>query len=101
MQSFTIPELKRPKPVPKDQEWFWSAEWQKGEREVDEDLKAGRYKTFDSVEKLLAYLNLPIICPINSDTKHLIFPAWHPKSDPSVSFGNLATATELLDSTPI
>src|SRR5690606_31790887 len=32
----TIPELKRPKRVPKDQDWFWSKEWQAGEREVNE-----------------------------------------------------------------
>jgi AbrB family looped-hinge helix DNA binding protein len=25
-----------------DQAWFWAPEWQKGEREVDEELRAGR-----------------------------------------------------------
>ena len=24
------------------QAWFWSPEWQRGEREVDEDIRAGR-----------------------------------------------------------
>ena len=52
-----IPELKRPKHVPKDEEWFWSEEWQKGERAVNEDLKAGRYKVFDGVEALIADLH--------------------------------------------
>lgn len=49
--------LKRPKHVPKDQEWFWSDEWQTGERQVNEDLRAGRYKIFDTVEKLFADLD--------------------------------------------
>ncbi|MBI2912586.1 MAG: AbrB/MazE/SpoVT family DNA-binding domain-containing protein [Chloroflexi bacterium] len=38
-----------------DQAWFWSAEWQKGEREVDEDLRAGRvigpFKTVEEMKK--------------------------------------------------
>lgn len=52
-----IPKLKRPKHVPKDQEWFWTKEWQRGEREANADLAAGRYKTFDSVEDLIADLH--------------------------------------------
>ncbi len=28
--------------IPKDQAWFWTKEWQKGEREADEDIAAGR-----------------------------------------------------------
>ncbi len=27
--------------VPKDQEWFWSEEWQKKEKEADEAIKKG------------------------------------------------------------
>jgi len=27
--------------VPKDQEWFWTEEWQKKEREADEAIKKG------------------------------------------------------------
>ena len=30
------------KVVKKDQEYFWTKEWQEGEREADEDIKAGR-----------------------------------------------------------
>jgi bifunctional DNA-binding transcriptional regulator/antitoxin component of YhaV-PrlF toxin-antitoxin module len=38
--------------IPKDQAWFWSEEWQKGEKEADEDIKAGRLiGPFDSVKK--------------------------------------------------
>lgn len=36
-----------------DQAWFWTEEWQKGEREADEDIRAGRtYGPFDSVEEM-------------------------------------------------
>ncbi|MGH8829365.1 MAG: AbrB/MazE/SpoVT family DNA-binding domain-containing protein [Jiangellaceae bacterium] len=28
--------------VPADQAWFWSEEWQAGEREASEDIKTGR-----------------------------------------------------------
>ena len=28
--------------IKKDQEYFWTKEWQEGEREADEDIKAGR-----------------------------------------------------------
>ncbi len=38
-----------------DQAWFWTPEWQKGEREADEDLKAGRtlgpFKTIEELKK--------------------------------------------------
>ena len=36
--------------VPTTDLWFWSAEWQQGEREVDEQIRNGQvehYKTFD------------------------------------------------------
>ena len=37
---------------PKDQAWFWTEEWQKGEKEADEDIKAGRLiGPFDSVKE--------------------------------------------------
>jgi AbrB family looped-hinge helix DNA binding protein len=34
--------------VPRDQEWFWSPEWQAGEREADADLAAGRVSRQES-----------------------------------------------------
>lgn len=38
-----------------DQAWFWTEEWQKGEREADEDIRAGRvYGPFDTVEEMMA-----------------------------------------------
>jgi bifunctional DNA-binding transcriptional regulator/antitoxin component of YhaV-PrlF toxin-antitoxin module len=39
--------------IPKDQLWFWTAEWQKKEREADEDIAAGRVKEFESAGDLL------------------------------------------------
>jgi antitoxin MazE len=39
--------------IPKDQLWFWTPEWQKMEREADEDIAQGRVKEFSSVEELL------------------------------------------------
>ncbi len=38
--------------VDKSQAYFWARKWQEGEREADEDIKAGRVKVFDSVEEL-------------------------------------------------
>ena len=40
------------------QAWFWTPEWQAGERAVDEEIAAGRVQTFDDVEALFAHLDL-------------------------------------------
>jgi antitoxin PrlF len=49
--------LLRPKRViDATQAWFWSAEWQAGEREADEDLAAGRVESFESGEEFLGAL---------------------------------------------
>jgi hypothetical protein len=42
-----------------DQAWFWSKEWQAGERESENDLKAERYRAFDTMEDLVADLGWP------------------------------------------
>ena len=40
-----------------DQAWFWSREWQEGEREADEDIKAGRVSgPFKTIEDLKRHL---------------------------------------------
>ena len=39
--------------VDKSQAYFWTKRWQEGEKEADEDIKAGRVRTFDSVEELI------------------------------------------------
>ena len=36
----------------KSQAYFWTKEWQETEKEASEDIKAGRVKTFDTVEEL-------------------------------------------------
>ena len=42
--------------IPKDQLWFWTPEWQKKEREVDEALARGDYKESDPVDAVLGDL---------------------------------------------
>lgn len=42
--------------VPEDQAWFWTEEWQKDEKEADEDIKAGRVKSFENVDEVLHWL---------------------------------------------
>jgi AbrB family looped-hinge helix DNA binding protein len=39
--------------VDKSQAYFWTRKWQKGERAADEDIRAGRVKTFESVDELI------------------------------------------------
>ncbi len=49
--------LLRPrKVIDATQAWFWTPEWQAGEREADADLVAGRVETFDSGEDFGAAL---------------------------------------------
>ncbi|RJQ29304.1 MAG: AbrB/MazE/SpoVT family DNA-binding domain-containing protein [Peptococcaceae bacterium] len=43
--------------IPAEQAWFWTREWQAGEKEADEDIATGRVKTFDSVDDLLEELD--------------------------------------------
>lgn len=43
--------------VPAEQAWFWTKEWQKGEKEAEEDKAAGRVKSFDNVDDLLEDLD--------------------------------------------
>jgi hypothetical protein len=51
-------DAKAPKKlVDKSQAYFWTRKWQEGEREADEDMKAGRVKDFDSVEELIGDLD--------------------------------------------
>jgi bifunctional DNA-binding transcriptional regulator/antitoxin component of YhaV-PrlF toxin-antitoxin module len=49
-------ELHPTVPVPASQAWFWTEEWQAGEREVDEELARGDYQDFASGEELMAHL---------------------------------------------
>ncbi len=36
--------------IDRSQAWFWTPEWQEGEREADEDLKAGRHRVMEAEE---------------------------------------------------
>lgn len=41
--------------VPKAQAYFWTEEWQAGERKADEDIKAGRMKLLTNLDDLEAF----------------------------------------------
>ena len=47
-------ELRPCVPVPADQAWFWTEEWQAGEREADEDIAQGRGRIFMDSKSFLA-----------------------------------------------
>ena len=42
--------------VDASQAYFWTEEWQKGERKADEDIRAGRVKRFKSTADAVKYL---------------------------------------------
>ena len=48
--------LRVKKLVDKEQAWFWTEEWQKGERKADEDIKAGRVRRFKSAADAVKYI---------------------------------------------
>lgn len=43
--------------VPAAQKWFWTEEWQEGEREAEQEIKAGDVATFNNLDDLFADLN--------------------------------------------
>jgi hypothetical protein len=43
-----------------DQSWYWSEEWQAGERAAEADLVAGRGQVFDTMEGFLQDLGLDL-----------------------------------------
>lgn len=49
--------LRRWTEIPADQAWFWTAEWQEGEREASAELVAGEGTFYEDVDALLAGLN--------------------------------------------
>jgi len=44
--------------IPAGQAWFWTAEWQAGEREADEQAARGEGKVYDSAEAMFADLGI-------------------------------------------
>jgi hypothetical protein len=43
--------------IPADQAWFWTEQWQEGEREADEQAAAGQGRYFSSAEEMFAALD--------------------------------------------
>ena len=43
--------------VSREQAYFWSAAWQREERQADLDMMAGRVRSFSSVDDALAWLS--------------------------------------------
>jgi len=48
--------LRPKKLVDASQAYFWTEEWQGGERKADADIKAGRVKRFKSAREAVKYL---------------------------------------------
>jgi len=60
--------LLRPmKLIDASQAWFWTPEWQAGERQADADIAAGRVDRYDSDEEFLAALEARMK-PLDADT---------------------------------
>ncbi|MFF7251299.1 AbrB/MazE/SpoVT family DNA-binding domain-containing protein [Embleya sp. NPDC008237] len=43
--------------IPKDQQWFWTPEWQEGEREASAQLAAGEGVDYDDEDAMFAALD--------------------------------------------
>jgi len=43
--------------IDKSQAYIWTEAWQEGEREAEEDLRAGRAKRFETLKDLIADLD--------------------------------------------
>ena len=49
--------LKVKKLVDKEQAWFWTNRWQQGEKEAEEDIRAGRVHNFPDTKKAVSFLH--------------------------------------------
>ncbi|MGA5598407.1 AbrB/MazE/SpoVT family DNA-binding domain-containing protein [Streptomyces cellulosae] len=52
-----VVEVHGLKKIRSDQAWFWTPEWQKGEREASEDIAAGRTTRHEGVDDLFTRLD--------------------------------------------
>jgi AbrB family looped-hinge helix DNA binding protein len=57
--------LKVKKLIDKEQAWFWTNRWHQGEKEAEEDIRAGRVHRFPDSKSTVAFLhrqakNMPI-----------------------------------------
>jgi len=49
--------LKVKKLIDKEQAWFWTNRWQQGEKEAEEDIRAGRVHRFPDSKSAVAFLH--------------------------------------------
>lgn len=49
--------LRVKKLIDKDQAWFWTKRWQEGEKDAEEDIRAGRVHSFANVEEGITFLH--------------------------------------------
>jgi len=49
--------LRVKKLIDKEQAWFWTKRWQEGEKQADEDIKAGRVYDLADVESGITFLH--------------------------------------------
>jgi len=49
--------VRLPESVAADQVYFWTPRWQRGEREAQADINAGRVRRFKTARELIAELN--------------------------------------------
>ena len=43
--------------IPKDQAWFWSKQWQQGEKQAENDIENGKVEKFNSPQELFEDLD--------------------------------------------
>jgi AbrB family looped-hinge helix DNA binding protein len=49
--------LKVKKLIDKEQAWFWSERWQRGENEAEEDIRSGRVHKFSHSREAIDFLH--------------------------------------------
>ena len=49
--------LKARKLVDQEQAWFWTKRWQEGEREAEDDIRAGRVHRLETTEDAVSFLH--------------------------------------------
>jgi len=48
--------VQRQQVIPPDQAWFWAERWQRLEREAQEDIHAGRVRSYTNVDEAIGAL---------------------------------------------
>ena len=49
--------LKVKRLIDKEQAWFWSERWQQGEKEAEDDIRAGRVHKFPDAKSAVTFLH--------------------------------------------